>query len=107
MNATRTSAGQLTATVILLGLARSAGLAGAQARPAADCAAEGTTKIVRQSVLIEQLQATVVEQRLKAAGAEPRPTGENLEDGARGFGESNWDGMKSVGRSLQKLLTGS
>ena len=48
-----------------------------------------------------------MERRLKAAGAEPRPTGEKLEDGARGFGESNWDGMKSVGRSLQKLLTGS
>ena len=48
-----------------------------------------------------------MKRRLKAAGAEPRPTGEKLEDGARGFGESTWDGMKSVGRSLQKLLTGS
>ena len=114
MNATRTSAGQLTATVILLGPARSAGLAGAQARPAADSAAEGTTKIVQGvhetakgigQTLTEG--TTTVEQRLKAAGAEPRPTGEKLEDGARGFGESNWDGMKSVGRSLQKLLTGS
>jgi hypothetical protein len=114
MSATRTSARRLTATRILLALAGSAGLAGAQARPAADFAAEGTTKIVRGvhetakgigQTLTEG--TTTVEQRLKAAGAEPRPTGEKLEDGARGFGESNWDGMESVGRSLQKLLTGS
>jgi hypothetical protein len=48
-----------------------------------------------------------VEQRLKVAGAESAPTGEKLENGARGFGESIWDGMKSIGRSLQKLVTGS
>jgi hypothetical protein len=103
MNATRTSARRLTATVILLALAGSA-----------DSVAEGTRKIVQGvhetakgigQTLTEG--TTTVEQRLKAAGAEPRPTGEKLEDGARGFGESNWDGMKSVGRSLHKLLTGS
>jgi hypothetical protein len=114
MSATRTSARRLTATLVLLALAGSAGLAGAQARPAADSVAEGTTKIVQGvheaakgigQTLTEG--ATTVEQRLKAAGAESRPTGEKLEKGARGFGESIWDGMKSVGRSLQKLVTGS
>ena len=114
MSATRTRARSLTATVILLALAGSAGLAGAQARPAADSVAEGTRKIVQGvqetaksigKTLTEG--ATAVEQRLKAAGAESRPTGEKLEKGARGFGESIWDGMKSVGRSLQKFFTGS
>ncbi len=32
--------------------------------------------------------ATMVEQRLKAAGAESKPTDEKLEKDARGFGES-------------------
>jgi hypothetical protein len=114
MNATWTRAWRSTATVILLALAGSAGLAGAQARPAADSVAEGTTKIVQGvhetakgigQTLTEG--ATTVEQRLKAAGAESKPTGEKLEKDARGFGESIWDGMKSVGRSLQKLFTGS
>ena len=104
----------MTVTLILLALAGSAGLAGAQARPAADSVAEGATKIVQGvhetakgigQTLTEG--ATTVEQRLKAAGAESRPTGEKLEKGARGFGESIWDGMKSAGRSLQKLFTGS
>jgi hypothetical protein len=113
MNATWTSAWRLTATVILLALAGSAGLAGAQARPAADSVAEGTTKIVQgvhetakgiSQTLTEG--ATTVEQRLKAAGAESKPAGEKLEKDARGFAESIWDGMKSVGRSLQKLFTG-
>jgi hypothetical protein len=114
MNPTWTSAWRSTATVIRLALAGSAGLAGAQARPAADSVAEGTTKIVKgvheTSKGIGQTLtegATTVEQRVKAAGAESRPTGEKPEDGARGFGESIWDGMKSVGRSLQKLFPGS
>ena len=47
-----------------------------------------------------------MEQRAKAAGAESRPAGEKLEKSAQGFGESIWDGMKSVGRSLQKFFTG-
>ena len=47
MSATRTRAWQLTAAVILLALAGSAGLAGAQARPAADSVADGATKIVQ------------------------------------------------------------
>ena len=80
MNATRTSARRLTATVILLALAGSA-----------DSVAEGTTKIVQGvhetakgigQTLTEG--TTTVEQRLNAAGAEPRPTGEKLEDGALG-----------------------
>ena len=29
-----------------------------------------------------------------------------MHDSAKGFGESNWDGMKSVGRSLERFLTG-
>ena len=114
MSATWTSARRLTATLILLALAGSAGPVGAQTRPAADAAAEGTTKIVQGvhesakgigQTLSEG--ATTVEQRLKAAGAEAGPTGEKLEYGARGFGESIWDGLKSGGRSLQKLFTGS
>jgi hypothetical protein len=112
MNATWTSAWRSTATVILLALAGSVGLAGAQARP--DSVAEGTTKIVQgvhetAKGIGQTLTdgATTVEQRLKAAGAESKPTGEKLEKDARGFGESIWDGMKSVGRSLQKLFTGS
>ena len=114
MGAAWTRAWGLTATVTLLALAGSAGLADAQARPAGDSVAEGTTKIVQGvhetakgigQTLTEG--ATTVEQRLKAAGAESRPTGEKLEKGARGFGESIWDGMKSAGRSLQKLFTGS
>ena len=68
MNATRTSARRLTATVILLALAGSA-----------DSVAEGTTKIVQGvhetakgigQTLTEG--TTTVEQRLKAAGAERR-----------------------------------
>ena len=95
MSATRTNARRLTATLILLALAGSAGLAGAQARLAADSVAEGTTRIVQGvhetakgigQILTEG--AMTVEQRLKAAGAESRPTGEKLEKGARGFGES-------------------
>ena len=50
---------------------------------------------------------TEVEQRAKAASAESRPAGEKLEKSAQGFGESIWDGMKSVGRSVQKLFMGS
>ena len=34
------------------------------------------------------------------------PAGAKLEKNAQGFGESIWDGMKSVGRSLQKFFTG-
>jgi hypothetical protein len=97
MNPTRTSAWRSTATVIRLALVGSAGLAGAQARSAADSAAGGTTKIVQGvhetakgigQTLTEG--ASTVEQRLKAAGAESTPTGEKLENGARGFGESIW-----------------
>jgi hypothetical protein len=47
MGAAWTRAWGLTATVTLLALAGSAGLAGAQARPAADSVAEGATKIVQ------------------------------------------------------------
>jgi hypothetical protein len=111
MSAVWTRAWGLTATVILRALAASAGLAGAQARPAADSVAEGATKIVQGvhettrsigKTLTEG--ATMVEQRLKAAGAESGTTGEKLE---RCFGESIWDGLTSVGRSLQKFFTGS
>jgi len=56
---------------------------------------------------VQGLDVTGVEQRAKAAGAEPRPAGEKLEKSAQGFGESIWDGMKSVGRSLQEFITGS
>ena len=44
--------------------------------------------------------------RAKAAGAESKPAGEKLRNNAQGFGESIWDGMKSVGRSLQKFFIG-
>ena len=80
MSATRTSAWRLTATVILLALAGSAGLAGAQARPAADSVAEGATKIVQGvhdtakgigQTLTEG--ATTVEQRLKVQAQSPGP----------------------------------
>jgi hypothetical protein len=47
MGAAWTRAWGLTATVTLLALAGNAGLAGAQARPAADSVAEGATKIVQ------------------------------------------------------------
>ena len=79
MNATGTRAWSLTAALSLLALAGSAAPAGARE----------------------------VEQRAKVAGAESRPAGEKLEKSAQGFGESIWDGMKSVGRSLQKFFTGS
>ena len=111
MNATRTSARRLTATVILLALAGSAGRAGEAGRRLRgrrdDEDRQGVHETAKGIGQTLTEGTTTVEQRLKAAGAEPRPTGEKLEDGARGFGESNWDGMKSVGRSLQKLLTGS
>jgi hypothetical protein len=32
---------------------------------------------------------------------------EKLGHGAKGFGESIWDGIKPVGRSVQEFLTGS
>ena len=92
MNATGTRTGQLTAAVILLALAGSAGPAGAQARPAADSVAEGAMKIVQGvqetvkgigKTLADSV--TVVEQRAKAAGAESRPAGEKLEKSARGL----------------------
>ena len=114
MSATGTRAWSLTAAAILLALAGSVGLAGAQARPAADSVAEGAKRIVQGvqetakgigKILTEG--ATEVEQRVKAAGAESKPAGEKLEKSAQGFGESIWDGMKSVGRSLQKFFTGS
>ena len=91
MRAAGTRAWSLTAAVIVLALG---GLAGAQARPAADSVAEEATKIV-QSVQ-ETAKGTgktltegaTEEQRAKAAGA-----------------QSIWDGMKSVGRSVQKFFT--
>ena len=46
-----------------------------------------------------------MEQRAKAAGAQSRPVVEKLEKSDHGFGESIWDGMKSVGRSVQKFFT--
>ena len=112
MSAIGTRAWSLTPAVILLALAGSVGLAGAQARPAADSVAEGARKIVQGvqdtaksmgKTLTEG--ATEVEQRAKAAGAQSRPVVEKLEKSAHGFGESIWDGMKSVGRSVQKFFT--
>jgi hypothetical protein len=63
MNPTWTSAWRLTATVIPL--AGSAGLAGAQARPAADSVGEGTTKI-------EGCRRRVQAHRREAGGRRPR-----------------------------------
>ena len=48
-----------------------------------------------------------MERRVKAADTESKPAGANVEKRAPGFGESIWDGMKPVGRSLQKFFTGS
>jgi hypothetical protein len=48
--------------------------------------------------------ATEVERRAKAADTESKPAGAKS---AQGFGESISDGMKPVGRSLQKFFTGS
>jgi hypothetical protein len=90
MRAKGTRASSLTAAVILLALAGSTGLAGAQARPAADSVAEGARKIVQSvqetakgigKTLTEG--ATEVEQRAKAAGAQSRPVAEKLEKSAR------------------------
>ena len=114
MSAIGTRAWSLTHAVILLALAGSVGLAGAQARPAADSVAEGARKIVQGvqdtaksigKTLTEG--ATEVEQRAKVASAESKPAAEKLEKSAQGFGESIWEGMKSAGRSLQKFFTGS
>jgi hypothetical protein len=113
MRANGARAWSLTAVVLLLALAGSVDLAGAQARPAADSVAEGARKIVQGvqetakgigKTLTEG--ATEVEQRAKAAGAQSRPVAEKLEKSAQGFGESIWDGMKSAGCSLQKFFTG-
>ena len=80
MRAKGTWAWNLTAPVILLALAGSVGLAGAQARPAADSMADGANEIVQGiqetikglgKTLTEG--ATEVEQRAKAAGTESRP----------------------------------
>jgi hypothetical protein len=112
MSAKGTRTSNLTAAVILLALAGSAGPAGAQARPAADSVADGARKIVQSvqetakgigKTLTEG--ATEVEQRAKAAGAQSRPVTEKLAKNAQSFGESIWDGMKSVGRSVQKFFT--
>ena len=112
MSANWTRTANLTAAVILLALAGSAGPAGAQARPAADSVADGAGKIVQSvqetakgigKTLTEG--ATEVEQRAKTAGAQSKPVLEKLENSARDFGESIWDGMKSVGRSMQKFFT--
>ena len=92
--------------MILLALAGSAGLAGAQARPAADSVAEGATKIVQGveetvkglgKTLTEGV--TMVEQRAKAAGAESKPAGEKLEKSARGLRRVHL-GWHEVGRSV-------
>jgi hypothetical protein len=48
-----------------------------------------------------------VERRVKAADTESKPAGAKVEKSAQGFGESIWDGMKSVGRPLQRFFTGS
>jgi hypothetical protein len=99
MSAKGTRTSNLTAAVILLALAGSAGPAGAQARPTADSVADGARKIV-QSVQ-ETAQGigktlregvTEVEQRAKAAGAQSRPVAEKLAKGAQGFGAFIWDG---------------
>jgi hypothetical protein len=75
MRANGARAWSLTAVVLLLALAGSVDLAGAQARPAADSVAEGARKIVQGvqetakgigKTLTEG--ATEVEQRAKAAG---------------------------------------
>ena len=102
----------LTAAVILLAPTGSVGLAGAPA-PAADSVADGANEIVQGvEATIKSLgktladSVTVVEQRAKAAGTESKPAGAKLEKSAQGFGESIWDGMKSVGRSLQRFFTG-
>jgi hypothetical protein len=111
MSAKRTRTSTLTAAVILLALAGSAGPAGAQARPAADSVADGARKIVQSvqetakgigKTLAEG--ATEVEQRAKAAGAQARPAAEKLGKSTQGVGESIWDSMKSVGRSVQKFF---
>jgi hypothetical protein len=113
MRANGARAWSLTAAVILIAPTGSVGLAGAQARPAGDSVADGARRIVRGvqetasgmgKTLTEGV--TEVEQRAKVAGAESRPAGEKLEKSAHGFGESVWDGMKSVGRSLQKFFIG-
>ena len=113
MSAKGTRTSNLTAAVILLALAGSAGPAGAQARPAADSVADGANEIVQGvEATIKGLgktladSVTVVEQRAKAAGTESKPAGAKLEKSAQGFGESIWDGMKLVGRSLQRFFTG-
>jgi methyl-accepting chemotaxis protein len=114
MRARGTRARCLTGAGILLALAGSVGLAGAQARPAADSVAEGVKKLVQGiqetvkgigRTLTEG--ATGVEQLAKAASAESRRASEKLERSAQGVGESIWNGMKSVGRSLQKFFTDS
>jgi methyl-accepting chemotaxis protein len=114
MPARGTRARCLTGAGILLALAGSVGLAGAQARPAADSVAERVKKLVQgiqetvkgiSKTLTEG--ATGVEQLAKAASAESRRAREKLERSAQGVGESIWDGMKSVGRLLQKFFTGS
>ena len=113
MRAKGARAWSLTAAVILLAPTGSAGFASAQARPAAESVAEGARKIVQGvqetakgigKTLTEGV--TEVEQRARVAGAESRPAGAQLEKSAQGFGESIWDGMKSVGRSLQKFFIG-
>ena len=97
MRATGTRAWSLTAAVIALALGGSVGPAAAQARPTADSVAEEATKIV-QSV---QETAKGIGKTLTEGATEV----ETLEPSAHGFGESIWDGMKSVGRSVQKFFT--
>jgi hypothetical protein len=45
--------------------------------------------------------------RLEEAGREARPAVHRVADGAKTLGVALWDGIKSVGRSLHRLVTGS
>ena len=72
-------------------LAGGPGGAAAQASKAADEVVEGAKKIGK---------------RAEGAGKQAKPVADRMHDSAKGFGESIWAGMKSVGRMLDRFFTG-
>ena len=50
--------------------------------------------------------AEEVGRRAQDAGKDTKPAADRMHDSAKGFGESIWAGMKSVGRSLERFFTG-
>ena len=86
---------------------------GATAQQGADQVVSGAKKVGRGVEETAKGIGTTVSEgaaqvgtRAKAAGREMKPSVDRLHDEAKGFGQAIWNGMRSVGRSLERFFTG-